>query len=224
MSDFQPLVESNRRLTETVEKKISEIDNHVEVKLAEVDETMANLFLDPKFGIQPSHESINATQLVPALAGGESFVIPILVCDVIGSSSFNQASFVVDIFASGATSGSLNWFRQLHVAFKQQHTTFTYSVKCTSQSNGSTGAVFLTFDPSGGHDGAGQLVIWVDSQFGYNTVEFVGRGRIRRFNGNEESRENDLGALHFRKDQGVLKGSSAHDSIKAIPNYTELDV
>ncbi|HIF5940444.1 TPA: hypothetical protein ACX3FZ_004449 [Vibrio parahaemolyticus] len=40
MSDFQPLIESNRRLTESVESKVSEIDNKVDTKIAEVDQRM----------------------------------------------------------------------------------------------------------------------------------------------------------------------------------------
>ncbi|WP_274021024.1 hypothetical protein [Vibrio parahaemolyticus] len=40
MSDFQPLIESNRRLTEAVETKTSEIDHKVDTKIAEVDQRM----------------------------------------------------------------------------------------------------------------------------------------------------------------------------------------
>ncbi|AUW07592.1 hypothetical protein [Vibrio campbellii] len=42
MSDFQPLVESNRRLTETVENKIGEIDQRVEQAEQEFNEFQAN--------------------------------------------------------------------------------------------------------------------------------------------------------------------------------------
>ncbi|MDW3103792.1 hypothetical protein R8N46_20735 [Vibrio sp. 1874] len=42
MSDFQPLIESNRRLTETVEKKIGEIDQKVEQTANEIAQTITS--------------------------------------------------------------------------------------------------------------------------------------------------------------------------------------
>ncbi|HFG1984151.1 hypothetical protein [Vibrio parahaemolyticus] len=223
MSEFQALIESNRRLAEVVEGKVAEIDQSVEEQIEEMNKVLSSMFLDSRFGIQPSHEQFNPQNITGAEAGS-TVVVPILTVDVVNASSFNQASFVLDIVASGAVSSSNNWYRQLHVAFKQQHQTFTYNVKCTVQNGGGTGVVAVTYDPNGGQFGAGQLKIWVNSYAGYNTMAFVARGTLRRYDANAGRQVNDLGALHFRKEEGFLANSSQHLAVKALPNYTDLDL
>ena len=217
------LVEASNNLTSAVNGKIGDIDNKLNQKMAEVDQTLDNLFLDPRFGIQPSHEQLNP-QDVPDASGSSTIVVPILTVDVMDVSAFNQSSFVVDIFASGAVASAHNWYRQLHVSFKQQHQTFTYNVKCTSQNGAGVGVVSVTYDPNGGQWGAGQLKVWVNSYVGYNTMAFVARGTVKRYNPEAPASSNDLGALHFRKEEGFLANSAQHDAVKALPNYTELDV
>ncbi|MGR3968801.1 hypothetical protein [Shewanella sp. 1180_01] len=219
--DTAALIESVNNMTATVAGKMGQIDKKVADKIAEVNGTMNNLFLDSRFGIQPSNESISSGSIpgTPAV-----FTLPIFTFDVSSDPSFSQGSFVVDIFASGATTSTANWFRQLHVSWKQQHVGFTYNIKCMAQNGLGAGVVSMSFYPNGGQFGAGQLKIWVSSAAGYNTLVFVARGYIGRYNAALGISSNDRGTLHFRKEEAVLNGSAQHDAIKALPNYTNLDI
>ena len=143
------LMDSVNKHTETVSGKMGEIDRKVDEKIAEVDETVSNLFLDPRFGISPSYES-KAPQDIPGFNSSDIFVVPVLIYDVKDFNAFTNASFVLDIFAQGASSSLGQAHRQVHVSFKQQHSSFGYSVKVESQNGGEQGMVFMTFDPNGG--------------------------------------------------------------------------
>ena len=77
----------------------------------------------------------------------------------------------------------------------------------------------------GGHYGSGQFVVWVSSLYGYNTVSINARGKVGRVEDGDSAQQlNDAGKLHIREDKAVLSGSAEHDAIKALPNYTILDV
>ncbi|HGS4936989.1 TPA: hypothetical protein ACMDTC_004293 [Vibrio parahaemolyticus] len=217
------LIESVNEMTGTVAGKMGDIDNKLNQKMAEVDNTLDNLFLDARFGIQPTYE-VMTPQTIDGANASDSVVVPVFTFDVEDQNAFYSGSFIVDIFATGATSGVYNWFRQLHVSYKQQQTTFTYNVKCTGQNGGATGVVSLTYDPNGGQFNSGQLKIWLNSIAGYNVMTMVARGSVRRYDASQNAFYNDRGSLHFRNQEGFLANSAQHDAVKALPNFTELDV
>jgi hypothetical protein len=215
------LTTASNLLTSAIENKVDEIDIRLTEKENDVDNTLSNLFLDSRFGIQPPFDGVRIDD-VPNIAG--VFILPVFIFDVSNISGFASGSFVIDLFATGAPNTDESWFRQVHLSYKQQHLSFNYNAKCLEQSGLGSGIVSLTYEPNGGQFGAGQLKLWVSSGNFYNTIAAVARGLAIAHDPLKGADYNNRGALYFRNENAVLAGSAEHDAIKLLPNYIELDL